>query len=1033
MNIGRFSVNNPVLLNILMVTLLVLGGLSLSRMPREQFAEVPFYWVNITVPWPGVSAEDVEKLVTIPIENEMQGLDKLDQIQSLSSEGLSVVRVEFDSGISSNQFDKLFQDVRTRFSKVSLPEGTLDSSVDDFSSNDFLPVAELVLSYTGSAGDLSAEEGYALLIDLAERFQDQMIRVPDVSSVDLIGARDREIFIEVKPAVLESYGLRVGDVVQALQGRNSNTPGGTLTSGRRQYLLRTIGELETVDGLRDVILRQTPDGYGYIKISDVAEVDEGYDPRGVRSLYNGNTAVTLRIAKVPKGNSIKIVESLRALSGEWEETLPAGISLHIQNDSTIQIRDSIDVLVNNALFGLLFLVLLLYLFVGLRNALMTALGIPVTFAVTFLILDLSGETFNSNTLFALVLVLGLIVDHAIVIIENSFRLENLGLERRQAAIDGSNQVVLPVAAATATTVAAFIPLMLLPGTIGKFLRIIPLTVSISLLVSTLEAVIFLPSHYADWPEGRKVTFAKRERELVFAKLREGFSRLLERIYHRRKLAVLLIIAFSLGTCSLVPMLKQDLFSAEDFTLFYIDIDLPPGSSLDSTEALIRAYEERLVPLVGNGEVSGINSFIGFRAGSSGNTVQGNIGQIVVDLTEQSEGRTRSITGIMAELKSLTGDIPGADQVIFRRATNGPPTSSPVSFRLFGDSYEDLTRVGTAITEELAAYGELYNIKDNYEAGTPELRVVVDGAAAARYGMSAVYIGQYLRASLDGVRASSFFQNNRDVDIYVGLSAAGTLRAEELAQMKINSPSGVQVPLSSLTRLEQGSALASIRRLDGKREITITADSYDNSRIREINDAVKELYKERFERRYPDMRLSVGGEFSDLDDLLIQIARIFLLGIFLIYLILGAQFNSYSQPFLILLAVPFAFVGVVLYLFVSGTPFSTTVLYSAVALAGIAVNDSIVLISFINELRAEGRGVGEAVKEAAATRLRPILLTSLTTIAGLLPTALGLGGRSVVWGPMASTIIFGLIFSTITALILIPSLYGLLYDRRSGTE
>lgn len=1030
MNIGKFSVNNPVFLNILMVTVLVLGGLSLSRMPREQFAEVPFYWVSIVVPYPGVAAEDVEKLITIPIENEMQGLDNLDQIQSVTSEGVSSVRVEFDSGISQDKFDKLFQDVRTRFSKVSLPEGTLDSTVDDFSSNDFLPVVELVLSISSDESERNGSS-YGALIEEAERLQEQILRISDVSSADFIGARDREIFIEVAPGTLESYGLSINEMVQAIQGRNSNVPGGYLSSGRRQMLVRTIGELETVEEFNDIIIRQTPDGNGFLRIGEVARVQDGYDPRGVRSRYNGRTAVTIRVAKVPGGNSIAIVEELRALSSSWQESLPPEIALDIQNDSTIQIRDSIDVLVNNALFGLLLLVVLLFAFVGLRNALMTALGIPVTFALTFLILDLSGETFNSNTLFALVLVLGLIVDHAIVIIENSFRMEQLGLERRQAAIDGTNQVVWPVAAATATTVAAFIPLMLLPGTIGKFLRIIPLTVSIALIVSTLEAVIFLPSHYADWPERKRLR--KKKEGYYFEKVQSVFSRILRRIYSRRKLSVLIVFIFSIGAFSLVPFLKQDLFSAEDFTLFYIDVDLPPGSSLESTEKLIKEYEQRILPLVGNGEIAGVNSFIGFRGESAGNTVQGNLGQIVVDLTEKSEGREKSIVKIMAELKSMTSDIPGAEQVIFRRAVNGPPTSSPVSYRLFGNSYDDLTRVSIALREQLGMYPDLYNIRDNYEAGTPELKLVVDGDAAARNGMTAVYIGQFIRASLDGVRASSFFQNNKDVEIFIGFSASGDLKAEELSQLKILSPAGVQVPLSSLTRLEQGNALASIRRLDGKREITITADAYDNSGLREINGEIKALYEKQFERRYPDMRLSVGGEFSDLDDLLIQIARIFLLGIFLIYLILGAQFNSYSQPLLILLTVPFAFVGIVIYLFISSTPFSTTVLYSAVALAGIAVNDSIVLISFINELRAEGASVSQAVQEAAATRLRPILLTSLTTIAGLLPTALGLGGESVVWGPMASTIIFGLLFSTITALILIPSFYGILYDKEPAPE
>jgi len=1016
MNIGKFSVQNPVLLNILMVTLLVLGGISLSRMPREQFAEVPFFWVSIVVPYPGVAAEDVEKLVTIPIENEMQGLDNLKQVQSFTSEGVSSVRVEFDSGISSDEFDKLFQDVRTRFSKVSLPDGTLESVVDDFSSNDFLPVVEIVLSGDGR---------YDTMIDQAERLHDQLVRIPDVSSVDLIGARDREIFLEVNMTRLEALGLSVNEIARSLQGRNSNIPGGTLDTGKRQYLVRTIGEVNSVDELKSVIIRQTPDGAGFLRIGDVAKIKDGYDARGVRSRYDGKTAVTLRIAKVPRGNSIQIVKDTRELLAGLEGSLPEGISAVIQNDSTIQIRESIDVLVKNALFGLFLLVLLLFAFVGLRNALMTALGIPVTFAVTFLILEAMGETFNSNTLFALVLVLGLIVDHAIVIIENSFRLEQNGLERHQAAIQGTNQVVGPVFAATATTVAAFIPLMLLPGTIGRFLRIIPLTVSIALTVSTLEAVLFLPSHYADWRGGHKKA-GRGEKNFIHVK--HFFSRMLQWVYNRRKVAVPFFILCMIGSFFLTPFLKQDLFSAEDFSLFYIDINLPPGSNLDSTETLIAQYEERLVPLVGNGEVAGINSFVGFRGDSGGNTVQGNLGQIVVDLTEKGEGRVRSIPTIMNEARDMTSHIPGADQVLFRRATNGPPTSAPVSFRLFGNSYKDLTRVSSVLTDTLKEYPELYNIKDNYEQGTPELRIVVDGARAARYGLDAVYVGQFIRSSLDGIKASTFFQNNKDVDIVVGFSSAGNLTAEELSQLKIITPSGAGIPLSSLTRLEQGSALASIRRLDGKREITVTAETYDKARIREINSKIKELYDQQFKMRYPDMRLSVGGEFSDLDNLLIQIAQIFLLGIFLIYLILGAQFNSYSQPFLILITIPFAFVGVVLFLFLSGTPFSTTVLYSGVALAGIAVNDSIVLISFINELRRDGAETSKAIIEAAKTRLRPILLTSLTTIAGLLPTALGLGGQSVVWGPMASTIIFGLIFSTLTALILIPCFYGILYDK-----
>ena len=418
MNIGKFSVENPVFLNILMVSLLVLGGLGLSRMPREQFPEVPFYVVDIVVPYPGVSAEDMEKLVTIPIENEMQGLDELKDIQSITAEGVSTVEIEFNSGISSEEFDKLFQEVRTRFSKVTLPDDVLEATLDDFSSNDFLPVIEVVL--TGVRDFARLREGADLLYD-------RLIRVTDVSSISLVGSRDRQIFIETSRPRMEALGISVLDVLSSIQEHNRNIPAGSIVSEGRQYLVRSIGEVESVEELKDIIIRRN--GSESTRIGEVGEIKDGYDPRGVRARFNGETSIILRVAKVPGGNSIAVIDDIRRITSEWQGGSFEDFSVSYQSDSTLQIKESISVLMNNALFGLLLLVILLFIFVGLRNALITALGIPVTFAVTFLILELTGETFNSNTLFALVLVLGLIVDHAIVIIENSFRLEQDGLSR----------------------------------------------------------------------------------------------------------------------------------------------------------------------------------------------------------------------------------------------------------------------------------------------------------------------------------------------------------------------------------------------------------------------------------------------------------------------------------------------------------------------------------------------------------------------------------------------------------------------------
>ncbi len=996
-----------------MFAVLALGAFSLSRLPQEQFSEVPLFFVNVIVPYPGVSAEDVEQSVTIPIEQEMQGIDSLEEIRSSTSEGLSTVTLQFDDGLSNDEFARLFQEVQNRFSNVALPSGTLQGVVDDFSSNDFLPVIEIILHGTN---DFEALDSTGRL--LADRIQQRA----DVSGVDLIGTRDQQITISARQERMEALRVGIGEIVRAVQGRNVTIPGGTVTSTNREYLLRTVGSLDDIESFENVVIRRSESGI--IRLSDVADVELLFESDGVLSRFNDEQAVTLRVNKVPRGNSVGVIDAVKEEVEAIRASADPSIQFSLSNDSTVQIRDSISVLLNNALLGLGLLVVILFLFIGFRNAIMTAIGIPITFAITFVILELLGETFNSNTLFGMVLVLGLIVDHAIVIVENSFRYRQMGLSKHDAAIKGTNEVIVPVIAATATTVAAFLPLTLLPGVIGLFLRVVPLTVSIALIASTFEAAFFLPSHFADWPGGNK-----EPKRAFFDKIRDGFGGLIRRLYRFRGLTVGVMVAVLIGSFALVPFIQQDLFSAEDFTLFYIELEMPPGTTRARTNDLVQRYEERILPLVGNGEVVSVNSTVGFSQQDSGNVRRNNVAQIIVDLTEKDEGRERSITDIMTEVQSATFDIAGTDSTQFRRATNGPPTDPPVSFRVFGDDYTQLSAVSVGIQDRLQTYPELFNIQDNLDVGTPEFQVTVDEERAAALGLSAQAVGEFIRTSFDGIPASTVFVDNEEFDVIIRYAGTDSATVDEITQLKIPTNDGRFVPFSSVARLDEADALASIKRLDGKRELTITSETYSEANLAAINEDIETLFASEFLPRFPGVTLGVGGEFAAIADLLVEILRIFLIGILLIYLILGTQFNSYSQPLLILVSVPFAFVGVVLYLVLSGTPLSTTVIYASVALAGIAVNDTIVLVTFVNERRDAGVPVGEAVVEGATTRLRPILLTSVTTIAGLLPTAIGLGGRSVIWGPMASTIIFGLLFSTITALIIVPSIYGLLYDRK----
>lgn len=639
--IGKFSVTKPVLINILMVTVLALGLFSLIRLPQEQFAEVPFYWVNVIVPYPGVAAEDIESSVTIPVENAFQGMDRLKQISSTTSEGLSVVRVEFDDGIDDQLFKALYQDAQTRFSQVTLPEGTLPAILDDFSSSDFLPVIEVIIS-----GNLPYQE----LREQALALQNDILKVGDVADVQVIGLPERQIQVQLDPVMLASLGLSVNEVVRSIAEQNRSIPSGNLTTQSREYLLRTLGSIRAVDDINKVIVRRSNQGEGIVRVGDVAQVVDGFEKDTPFNRFNGSPSVSLRVTKVVKGDSVAIVDKVRSIVEEQQRE--SGATLTLFNDSTVQIASSLSVLSSNALMGLVLLVIILGLFIGIRNSLITALGIPVTFALTFLVLDLLGETINTNTLFGLVLVLGLIVDHGIVITENSFRLQTLGMKRHDAAILGVNQVIWPIIAATGTTVAAFMPLTIIPGTIGKFLRVIPLTVTIALIVSTLEALFFLPSHYAEWGP-REKQIRKLNESNRFHRFAQQYLKLLQKMYQKKGLFLIVILLIAIGVFSLVGTLKQDLFSAEDYSYFTIEITTPLGTTLEQTNRIVQSYEDVLLGKVGNGEILSISSNIG----SSGNSQTTTQAQITVDLAEKDQGRERSIEAIIEELKKETYYIP----------------------------------------------------------------------------------------------------------------------------------------------------------------------------------------------------------------------------------------------------------------------------------------------------------------------------------------------------------------------------------------
>ncbi|MBD3320848.1 MAG: AcrB/AcrD/AcrF family protein, partial [Chitinivibrionales bacterium] len=957
-----------------------------------------------------------EKNITARIEREISDVDRLKKITSTTREGTCAIFAQFDDNISEPDFRRLYQDLRTEFDKVELPEGTLEPYVDDFTSSDMISILSInMLDHIGDKRTLNKA---------AEDLKDKLLEVDDISRVEFYGGQDREIWIEVDRDRMEAFGISLDEVINSVRLRNINIPGGSLNLDNRAYNLKTRGEIATVPEFADIIVRRKP-GQGSVAINDIASIGGGFAEAEYDARFNGVQSITMLISKTKEGNSIHVVNNARKAVESFSETLPEGIQIKLSNDNTFFIRDTLSTLGRNSLMGFIVLVLVLLIFIGFRNSMITALGIPITFAITFMFMEAIGESLNGNSLFALVLVLGMIVDHAIVIIENSYRHQQLGLSPSEAAIAGTNEVVKPVVAATMTTIAAFLPLMLLPGIMGKFMRIIPIISCLALLASTAEALVFLPSHFAEWGGRVKVKGTG-----FIGRWQGTFKLLINKLFRKRGLVILATLATIGVAAVMTKFVHEDLFAEEDWTMFFVDIELPSGTTRTSTDEVVRRFEQRLIPHIGKGEIVSITTTVGLMQTDDDWIEQDNVGQITVDVTERKEGRKRPMVTIMEDFKKRCSDIPGAENVRYRKLNSGPPMGKPVEFRLSGDNYTDMASIADDFKNILGEHEELYNIDDNFDPGAPEIHIVLHEGRAAELGLNASQVGMYIRNCFEGAVASTYYDDNDEIDVVVKLAEDDRNSLDDVLQMKFPTPDGRFIPFSTVCSIERKTGISIIKRYDEKREVTVRADARHKKNIQEINARIEKEFADKFKKAYPGISLKMGGEWQEFKVLLLDILRLFWIGLFLIYIILGAQFKSFVQPIIIMFTIPFAFVGCIMFLFFSGTPVSVVVLFAGVALAGISVNDSIVLISFINSLRNKGMSVTDAVAEGASIRLRPIILTSVTTISGLLPMATGLGGKSATWGPMASTIIFGLFFSTIGTLIVIPCSYGLLDDLSS---
>ncbi len=1004
-----FALSQPVLANLTFIILMIVGIYALFNLPREINPDVSFETALIITPYPGATPEDVEKLVTIPIEDAIRNVKDLERVISTSQENSSNIIIEFKTGAPIKE---RVRDIQDEVDKINdLPEEAEDPIILELDTSG-MPVITVVLS--------SATLPEPSIKKITEDLQDKLEDINGVSSVDLAGVREREIWINVDRSNLERYHLSLQQISSAIVMRNRDIPAGKIDVGREEILVRTVGEYRNIEEIPATIVRANAPG-DVVRIKDIATVVDTFEDPSTYSRLDAHPAMSLSILKEKDFDTHGVVSATRSVVSEHLSGMANPPDVKYINDLTILIDDTMGVLKNNALIGLVMVVISLMFFIGFRNAIMAGLGIPFCFLLTFAMMRWMGITLNGVTVFSLVLVLGIVVDDAIIIIENIYRYLEKGLTPFDAARH-AGEVAAPVISSVMTTMAVFFPMMIMVGIVGEFLSYIPKIVIIALSASLLEALFILPSHMADFG-----------RPLKKPPVGDRFIRFFQRIYQKfiflalrnRGIVVATVITLAILGVMLIPYLGVDMFADEEFSQFSVRLHAPEGTSLLEMDRIVQSVEKAALTLPGQ-EVSAVLGNTGIIYGEYGVTRRTSVGEVMVDVVEKEE-RERTIEEIIEDLRSRIGIISGIRSVEFHQLQGGPPVGEPLAVQIKGKALENVGPLVSEIKGILKGITGVKDIKDDYQPGKNQLSIKVDQARAAQYGLSATIIGAEIRAANDGLTESIFRDGDEEVDIVIRFSGEDRSTPAALGSMKIVSPAGDLIPIRNFAEVTFGPGPARVYRRDFERTVRVTADiDTEITTSTEANLAFTP-HMDKLLAKYPDFKIEQGGEYEKTQESFASLMQAFVIALLLVYMILGVQFQSFFQPLVIMLTVPFAFIGVISGLLVNGHPFSLVAFVAVIALAGIVVNDSLVLVDFINKKRESGISLYRAIVKSGIVRMRPVIMTSLTTILGLLPMSLSLGGASPVWKPMADSIIWGLVFSTLLTLLVIPVAYSYLAE------
>ena len=1061
--LSSWSISNRMTVAVITFIIVLAGLMSYTSMPRENFPEIVIPQIYIATPYPGNSALDVEKLITKPLEKEINGITGVDKISSSSIQGFSSIQVEFSFDITpSEALQKVKDKVDVAMSDNDFPTDLpSDPSVTEMNFSEMVPIMNINLS-----GEFSMDQ----LKEFAEYLEDEIEEFPEITSVDIRGVQEKEIEVAIDLYKLEASQISFTDVENAISFENMSVSSGNILQNGIQRNVRVVGEFKSAKEIEDIIVKQENGAIVYLR--DIAEVRFQEQEKESFAREYSQPVVMLDVKKRGGENLLNASSKIDAILAEASANVfPKNLEISKTNDQSNDTRTMVSDLENSIILGVILVVLVLYFFLGFRNALFVGIAIPLSMFLSFSILSFIGVTLNTMVLFSLVIALGMLVDNGIVVVENVYRLMDEGYDRIEATKLGVGEVAMPIIASTATTLAAFFPLILWEGIMGEFMKWLPITLIIVLSSSLFVALVINPMLISAY---MKVVPKKNEKVTMLSRLENRYERFLNFALKGKR-----PYSFVVGTFGLLLLAGFLMAAFPPKTLFFpnteakqvfVFLEYPIGTAIEETNEISKKIEidieEHLKQYEKDGENFLVTSVIGQVGEGTSDPSLGQQGgktpnkaRITVDFVKYQDRQGVETETVLNDIRNLLHGYPGLSIVVDKPA-DGPPTGAPINLEIKGEDYDLILETANQLKTYInnANIGGIEELKLDIDQGKPEMIVNVDRQKARRLGVSTGQIGTNLRTALYGKEISTFKDLNDDYPINIRLREDQRYNKDVLLNQKItfrDQSSGkiMQIPISAISSSENSSTFSAVNRLDLDRVVTMYSNVLNDYNATEVNDKIRETI---VDFQVPNgISLSFTGEQEEQAKEMAFLSKALLIAVLLIFLIMVAQFNSATTPIIISISVMLSLIGVLFGLLIFRMEFVVLMtMIGIISLAGIVVNNAIVLIDYINLIikrkklklkidladKLTKQQLLECVVEGGKTRLRPVLLTAITTILGLLPLALGIninfrtlitqlnpnfyiGGENVAfWGPMGWAIIFGLSFATFLTLIIVPILF-----------